>query len=77
MADPASVLPDKVRVLEARVARLEDRCETLEHQRTTWLPGRSAGNLPGRHREAILVGALFLIWMVARSFRRTTGATTG
>ena len=58
--DAIRVLPDKLRNLEARVARLEDRTEVIEHRRTTWLPTQPFANLSGRQREILLVLMVYL-----------------
>ena len=68
MADELyKVLPDKVRYLEARVARLEDKVETYEHRRTTWVPSASWENLSGRQREfAYFLLFALLMWTTKR-----------
>lgn len=65
------VLPDKVRYVEARMANFEDRLETLEHQRSSFVPSRSFLNLSGRQREIVyllvLIVAMELVsWLMKR-----------
>ena len=66
--DQLKVLPDRVRHLEARMARLEDRLEVTEHRRSTLVgPLR---NLDGRSRELLILTACVITMVLIGKVRR-------
>ena len=69
------LLPDKVRFVEGRMARLEDRLEVLEHRRTTWVPSHSWENLSGRQREVIYFLCTFALLVTYRRLAHAPAAS--